>query len=71
MCSDGLKPGVAFDCPAGEVRQRFKEEQKMVLSRERLLTILQNVRFFAGYWVRWKKLDDDHFAVKTNYPIAN
>jgi hypothetical protein len=40
----------------------------LTLNKEVLLSLLNNARWFAGYVVRWKKLDADLFSVTTNYP---
>lgn len=37
------------------------------LSRQQLLDLVANARWFAGYWVRSTHIGPDRYKVKTNY----
>jgi hypothetical protein len=37
------------------------------MDRDELTALLANASWFAGYYVRWKKIGPERFRVKTNY----
>ena len=39
-----------------------------VMKQDELLALVQNARWFAGYYVRSRYLGDGLYRVKTNYP---
>lgn len=42
----------------------------VIIDGATLDTIIGNARWFAGYYVRWQKIADDRYRVKTNYPMV-
>jgi hypothetical protein len=38
-----------------------------VMTKDELLALLANGRWFAGFYARWKLLDDGKYRVSTNY----
>lgn len=38
------------------------------MDHDELLCLVANARWFAGYAVRWTKLESGRYKVKTNYP---